>query len=258
MDHNIIGSGTIGKAFGEALEAHSYEVSYNDINQKTVDELKEEGKEASTEIDADADVYWVCTGEKSVEQALDQLDSVVDDAVVVIRSSTRPGTTEAMNRKFDMHISHMPEFLKERSASFDALNPNRIIIGEHCDTCVSEFDEVLKKLNAEVHRTDSETSELVKLVSNSYLSMLIGFWNQVKEYTDDMDLDPQRVSNLSKKDPRISDYGTYMWGESPGGPCLPKDLKQMKELAEENDIDNNLIESLLEWHGKNNKSSKGL
>lgn len=258
MRHNIIGSGTVGKAFGAALEAHSYDVSYTDINRKTVEDLKKNGKEASTGIDAGADVYWICTGEKNVENALNKIDDCVDDAVVVIRSSTKPGMTEEMNKKFDMHISHMPEFLKERSADFDSLNPSRIVVGQHCEECVEVFEDVLKKLNAEVFRTDAKTSELVKLASNTHLSMLIAFWNQVKEYSDELDVDPQRVANLSKKDPRISDYGTYIWGGSPGGPCLPKDLKQMKDLADGEDIDSSLVESLIEWNNRSEKSDKGL
>jgi len=44
MKHIIIGSGVIGRATGELLEAHKQDITYNDINADLMTKLKKKNK----------------------------------------------------------------------------------------------------------------------------------------------------------------------------------------------------------------------
>jgi UDP-glucose 6-dehydrogenase len=110
----------------------------------------------------------------------DALDSARQDSFWVIRSRVRPGDTQAFQDAYH-HIVHMPEFLREATVLWDAINPSHVVIGECCSEHGSVVEGLLAPLLCPTLRVDSATSEMVKLVANAHLSTLISFMNEVHE-----------------------------------------------------------------------------
>ena len=85
------------------------------------------------------DLQYVKTSAREIGEALKKKKTY---HLIVVKSTVTPGTTEkivkpnienASNKRFgvDFGLCMNPEFLREGSAIYDALNPDRIVIGEY-------------------------------------------------------------------------------------------------------------------------------
>jgi UDPglucose 6-dehydrogenase len=146
--------------------------------------------------------------------------------------------------KHRIHICHNPEFLREKYAFEDVLNPDRVVIGQ----CCTEHGELLANLYAPlgkpIYMTVPKISELAKLVSNAYLSTLITFWNEVFLLTEKLKVDVREVAELVCSDHRMSRYGTSKFGEPFKGKCLPKDLMHLINVFKKHGLNPLLFESV--------------
>ncbi len=231
MKIQIIGAGTVGRATGETLSRFGHRVIFHDINKEKILELQNDGFEVSKKPISQADIHFICTPEDVVEKAIDQLTT--SDGLIVIRSSTLPGTTNNLAEKHGRHISHNPEFLRAAMASWDSLNPDRVVIGECCKNHGDILEKLYKPLRAPIVRVDPTTSEMIKLASNATLSSYISFWNEIHKICDIIGVNSHVVGKVSCMDQRISEYGASMHGRAFGGACLPKDLDHLIAFSEE-------------------------
>ena len=245
MMHIIIGSGVVGQATGKWLIANNEDVIFNDINEVIVKKLIKNGYNATTNIEKNIDlkkvnVYWICTAEWNTEEALKKAvkcSSIKNDAVFVIRSTTLPGTTKHFKEKYNIKfIAHNPEFLRESSAVFDMFHPDRVVIGTDSSFVLATLTNVYKTAYSKIVKTDSTSSEIIKLASNCWLATQISYWNEIKKICEKFKVNSQNVANVCTLDKRISKYGTNMLGTSYGGFCLPKDLKALSNLFKEKDL----------------------
>jgi len=153
------------------------------------------------------------------------------EGLIVVRSTTPPGTITDLQQKFGRHILHNPEFLRERNALDDFMFPDRILIGE----CCREHGDILASLYEHFHapiiRVTPTISETIKIATNAWLYTQIEFWNEVKEKCEALGIPPQVVANAVIMDPRISNYGSKMIGNKPSGKCLPKDFRYWKNIG---------------------------
>lgn len=214
----VIGLGIVGKATLAGLRCFGYDVWGFDISK------------ARTECDKlqDADIYFICTPETEVEKVVAQLEK--REGLIVVRSTTPPGTIVELQQKFGRHICHNPEFLREQNALDDFMFPDRIIIGECCKEHGDALAALFKQFHASVIRVSPTTSETIKIVSNAWLYTQIMFWNEVKDKCETLSVPAQIVANAVTTDKRISNYGSKMTGNKPGGRCLPKDFKQWESI----------------------------
>ena len=214
----VIGLGIVGKATLVGLRCFGYNMWGFDVSK------------ARTECDElqDADIYFICTPETEVEKAVAQLEK--REGLIVIRSTTPPGTVVKLQQKFGRHICHIPEFLREQNALDDFMFPDRIIIGECCEEHGNPLVTLYKHFHVPIIRVTPTISETIKIVSNAWLYTQIEFWNEVKEKCDVLNVLPQIVANAVTADKRISTYGSKMTGNTPGGRCLPKDFKQWRSI----------------------------
>jgi nucleotide sugar dehydrogenase len=216
MKVQVIGYGVVGKAqeflmkqLGHTVTAYDPFVLPDSKMQQTVD------------------ITFICTPEKAVEDAVANLHSSQVKGLYVIKSTVSVGTTKKLMEKYKVHICHNPEFLREKYAFEDVLNPSRIVIGECCHEHGLLLEEIYAKLNKPIYRTDPATSELAKLTSNAHLAMLISFWNEIHKLSSKLKLNTAEVAKLVTADPRISKYGTAFFGKPFNGRCLPKDLRKL-------------------------------
>ena len=171
MRINIIGYGPVGKAQAFLLKKLKHEIYIFDPYLFP----------AVKYPDKEVDLSFICTPEQAVDEAVRNLVRNNVDGVYVVKSSVSIGTTEKLMDKYNVHILHNPEFLRENNANEDILHPDRIIIGRCCEEHAEKLLSLYAPMNKPVFVTDPTTSESVKLLSNSYLAMLITFWNEANE-----------------------------------------------------------------------------
>jgi len=241
----IIGSGVIGRATGEFLEAHKKNVTYNDINIDILTKLKEQKKRTEKNINNEYDLYWICTAEWHVSNVLKKIKN--KNAKIVIRSTIKPNELRLYKKIYHFeHLAHMPEFLREKTALNDIFNSDRIIIGTYDSVMVTLLEHIFTDCNCPKIFCTPEESSLIKLTANSWLAMQISFWNEIKKLSDIFDnVNPQLISNGVTMDHRISKYGSNMIGRSFCGFCFPKDTKSLKEVFEDNNLQSKMIDALI-------------
>ncbi|MFC2059678.1 hypothetical protein ACFLTZ_01115 [Chloroflexota bacterium] len=229
MKIEVIGhKGVVGNATYELFKRLGYEVKGSDRDEPV----------------RPADIYFICVPEDNIEEAVSQPINHIH-GLLVVRSSVVPGTCKRLSEKYGRHICHNPEFAREAIALQDEFNPSRIVVGECCKEHGDLLEELYRPLQRPIVRTDSTTSELVKLTSNNYLSCVISYWNTIEEIARRVGVSGHRVGMIASLDPRISDYGSRLHAKY-GGRCLPKDTRQLIEFAESIGYDPILLKAVEE------------
>lgn len=199
-----------------------------------------------------AKIYFICVPEKDVPDVVQSIpnSTIISGPLIVIRSSITPGTSKRLSNINDgIHICHLPEFLREAIYIQDSFNPSKVVIGECCNHHGNLLESIFKKLGCKIVRTDTTTSEMVKMASNCYFSTIISYWNNIEECCRMFGISGHEVGMISSLDPRISTYGSR-FHQKYGGKCLPKDMKQMIEWMKINHIDSKFFEAVEEVNNR--------
>jgi UDPglucose 6-dehydrogenase len=171
-----------------------------------------------------------------VIEAAQQISPVLQPNSIVINKSTVPvGTArmveEALGRS-DIYVVSNPEFLREGSAVYDCLNPDRIVIGAHHQEAAMRVGTLFQKLQAPLIITDPASSETIKYASNAFLATKISFINAMANVCEVVGADIREVSLGMGYDKRIG-FEFLKPGPGWGGSCFPKDTKALISIAED-------------------------
>ena len=189
-----------------------------------------------------------------LESVLDAIQLITDDyefgvskRTIVIKSTISPGTTEKWNGKYkNLQIVFNPEFLTERNAVEDYENQNRIILGGP-RPATTDLKQLFSKVfpNAHIIKTDSTHAEMVKYLTNTFLSVKVSFANEMYQLCDKLNIDYDKVVEYATLDDRL---GKSHWGVPGhdgdfgfGGHCFPKDLAALLHLTVELGTINNVL-----------------
>lgn len=266
----IVGSGVIGQATGMGLGFKGHEVLFYDVDKRKLEDLKEKGYNVSANIlfvVKNADVIFICVPTPTVNGEMDfsflgnavgclgeALSGMKSYKVVVVRSTVLPLTTRCrvvpLLEKFsglkagkDFGVCVNPEFLRERYALQDFLNPSRIVIGEIDKKSGDVLEEVYSNFDAPIIRTDLDAAEMIKYVSNLFLATKISFFNEMFLVCQKLGIDADIVGKAVSLDPRIGEYGVY--GGSPfDGKCLPKDLEAFLSFVKSLKLNPELLDAV--------------
>jgi len=184
----------------------------------------------------------------ALRQVVDDLIVLgIDDAMIVLRSTVPPGTTDrvAQRLNFRMPVVYSPEFLREGSAVHDFLHPTRIVIGGNESEAIEAYADLFRRVEAPIVRTSSIEAELIKGYSNAFLAARISLANEVANVCDALGADSIQVLQGIGADPRIGS-SFLQPGIGFGGPCLDKDTRSLRYVAQQAGAESAMLSAVLD------------
>lgn len=246
----IIGQGFVGNAV--------YQKFKNYYNVLTYDKFKTDHNSTLEEVVKGSNYIFVCLptpmntdgscNTDIIESVLEEVNQITtEDKVVIIKSTVVPNTTVRLNEKYEsLNIVFNPEFLTERNAVEDYNNQDRIILGGE-RPYTTDLKQIFSKVFPKAHiiKTDSTHAEMVKYLTNTFLSVKVSFANEIYELCNSLNIDYDKVVEYATLDKRLGqshwsvpgpdgDYGF-------GGHCFPKDLAALIRLSFQLHTTNNVL-----------------
>lgn len=188
---------------------------------------------------------------------------------LVVEKSTVPVQTGAQLRKhisnhgsehLECDVASNPEFLREGSSIYDLLHPDRIVVGTETPRATQILRDIYApilegRFECPLHEhcekrsdvpfvvTDTNSAELIKHASNSFLAMKISFINMVADLCESVGADVSKVAEGMGLDPRIGPAFLNA-GLGFGGFCFPKDVQAFRRIGEKNGCDFTLLQAV--------------
>ena len=257
MNIGIIGQGFVGNAVYQKFKKF-YEIKTFDLDLTKANSTKEEV--------INQDIVFVCLPTPMskdgscylgiVENVLKEINDSQTNKTVVVKSTIPPGSTAKWNKKFtNLNVAFNPEFLTERNAVKDYENQNRIILGgpRSATTLLKQvFSKVFPK--AHIIKTDSTHAEMVKYLTNTFLSVKVSFANEIYQLCEGLDIDYDKVVEYATYDNRLGDSHWSVPGHDGdygfGGHCFPKDLSALLFLSKELGTLSNVLQATQDTNNK--------
>ena len=159
------------------------------------------------------------------------------EQLIVIKSTIPPRKIAKYNRS---NVVYNPEFLTERSAAEQFVDPQFHVIGGYEDKCkrLEQYYNDFSLCNpCPVHIMGLEEASFTKYAINSFLAMKITFFNQLYDVTQGFNF--EQIIKAVGSDKRIGQSHTKVPGfdmkRGYGGACFPKDtaalIKEYPELT---------------------------
>ncbi len=249
-----VGQGFIGKNYADELEGRGYAVmryALEEPYRKNKDKIK------------DCDIVFIAvptptvpdeaSGEGGRRTRFD--DSIVrqavslvgDGKVAVIKSTMLPGQTIGIQEEFPKKIvMHSPEFLREATAAYDAMHPDRNIIGicEDSPPVRAQAQRVLSILPPAPFELvcSAVEAEFVKYAGNNWLYVKVVYINILYDFVQKLGGNYEHVRDAFAADPRMgrshldpihaSGHGGPA-GRGAGGHCFIKDFAAFRSMYEQ-------------------------
>lgn len=228
----IVGHGFVGQAV-------DYGFSHRYVEKTIVD------PKYGTTIDgldhSSFDFIFVCVptpmgADGSIDYAI--LDSVMEQLgpalnrlnppTIVIKSTVTPDIIDRWS--YWQSVVYNPEFLTERSAKADFINPDFHIFGGTVSGCKA-VEQLYKNYSlckpCPVYKMTLVEASYVKYAINTFLSTKVTFFNQLFDSISKVGGNFSVVANAVGSDPRVGHSHTCVPGfdgkQGFGGACFPKD-----------------------------------
>jgi GDP-mannose 6-dehydrogenase len=271
--HEVIGVDSDRRKVKQIQAARStvLEPLLPDLVKSTVAAGRLRATTSFAEAVAGSDMSLICAGTPSSDNGcidLRHLETVCQQIgsslhakttrhLVVLRSTVTPGTTESVVIPVLEKASHRsvgdafglcvnPEFMREGSSVQDFHNPPFTIIGEYSTEDGDRLVDLYSFLQGPFLRTNLRAAESVKLVSNAFHALKIGFSNEIGNFCHILGIDSHEVMDIFCRDRVLNISPKYLKpGFAFGGSCLPKDLSALLYEAERHDVELPIIRSIL-------------
>jgi len=209
--------------------------------------------------DGSADLTAVKAAARSIGEVIKRKDGY---HVVGTKSTVLPGTTENLvlpiienisgkKADVDFGLVMIPEFLRQGQAVYDAMHPNRVIIGEHDRRSGRAIHELYDRHRHEngnyipILHVSIKAAELIKYAANSLLATKISFANEFSRVCEKFNIDVYEVMKGVGLDNRINPLFLNA-GCGFGGSCFPKDVKAILSLSEDIEVRMPILKAVLE------------
>lgn len=278
----IVGLGYVGQTVAAFLADRGFDVLGLDVDEAVVERLdagevtiEEEGVAepvaaahaedrlaATTDYDALAgrDAILVTVGtpldednrpdESAVASVAASLGPVLtDDALVVLKSTITPGTTEEVFAATieeetgkvagrDYNLCFSPERLAEGTAMRD-LATIPVIVGGVSERCGERAAALFEQAGLETHPVGSpREAEMAKLACNVWIDLNIALANELALVAEEQGVDVFEVIRAANTLPKGDHHVNILYpGAGVGGSCLPKDPLFLDALASDHGLD---------------------
>ena len=221
--------------------------------------------------DGSADLSSVADVAQSIGRALARLESPRRECpLVVVNKSTVPvgsgdyvsmlvreGLEEAGGEEANFLVASNPEFLREGSAIYDSLFPDRIVVGSESTEALAILRALYEplieqsfateldprpKVAVPFVTTDLGSAEMIKYASNAFLATKVSFINEIANLCELVGADVSEVAYGIGLDERIG-ARFLSAGIGWGGSCLPKDIAALGAVAKEYDYEPILLKA---------------
>ncbi len=278
----VIGLGYVGLPLAVGLSKAGFQVTGVDLDAKKVESLLRgvsyipdvpnedlaplvsEGRlRATADYDVlnDMDAMFICVPTpfnsmrapdlSFVENAAQGIASRLHvDQLVVLQSTTYPGTTEEVVQPIlessglkagkDFHLAFSPERIDPGNRQFTVENTPKVV-GGITPKCAQLAGDLLAHLTPEIHQVSSpRAAEMTKLLENIYRSVNIALVNELTLLAERMEIDIWEVIEAAKTKP--FGYMPFYPGPGVGGHCIPVDPYYLSWKAREYDFYTKFIE----------------
>lgn len=257
MNIGVIGYGYVGRATGEGFATNpknkvfwfdKYKESPN-----TLDEVIEKSEfifiAVPTPIFSDYSGMDMSIVEGVIDEVAPKLSG--SDKVLIIKSTSLPGTTKKMSKKYPgVNFAMSPEFLTQKNANTDFLKPYRTVIGcENSDIGLrvqNLYSTILPK-DQKYIITDTTSAEMAKYMSNIVLASKIIIGNEFYDLAQEVGANYLDVSAIAEADPRIGTFlGVPGWDGDRGfgKACFPKDTIGILGIAKKLNVDMSALDAI--------------
>jgi len=222
----------------------------------------------------EANLVYLEAAARSIGAAMDgsRFRVVVNKSTVPVGSSNlvetlvREGIDEVQStngQRVRFGVVSNPEFLREGSAVCDTLYPDRIVVGASDETVLDIMRQLYKPLveqnfdpppgaprpggmtKAPLVTTTLTSAEMIKYAANAFLSIKIGFANEMANICERVGAEATEVMAGIGLDSRIGSRFLNP-GVGWGGSCFGKDVHALIHTAREYGYESKLLEASLE------------
>ena len=284
MNIVIIGTGYVGLVTGVGLANLGNNVTFIDLDEDKINKLKnknlpfyEPGLDQYFEDDEtfgrmqfvtnysdinweDEEIVFICVqtpnnletnsvDTKFLESAINEVNNIENkDLVITVKSTIPPYEIQKICNNVGLDTDSLtfnPEFLREGTAVEDFFNPDRIVIGSNNSEKIEKLKDLYKDFKAEIIITDPISSQLIKYLANTYLPLRLSFVNEAARLVNSSGGNLQDVLKGVGMDSRI---GEHYFRPSPawGGSCFPKDLVEVNNFYNPEEVNLPLIANIIE------------
>jgi UDP-N-acetyl-D-mannosaminuronic acid dehydrogenase len=255
MNINVIGLGYVGLPLSVMLAHTGNKVTGTDINEQLIDRLKNSDYRYGDDVidklllestnnnlhfsskASIADFHFVAVptpflkSTKKIDksyliQAINQILTLEQNVFnIVIESTVSPGTINALKLEFDftnrlVNFIHSPERILPGDTYNEFINNSRTIGSDNNEVARLVESLYTAFVKGRIVHTDIITSELSKVVENSFRDVNIAFANEVAIISHELGIDVRKLIDICNLHPRVNILNP---GPGVGGHCIPVD-----------------------------------
>ncbi|WP_298515361.1 UDP-N-acetyl-D-mannosamine dehydrogenase [uncultured Kordia sp.] len=255
----MVGLGYIGLPTAALIASREIKVTGVDIHQHVVDTINKgeihivepdldglvhkvvkDGYLTASTSPVEADVYLIAVptpfkGDyepdisyvESATRAL--LPTLKEGALVIVESTSPVGTTEKMQAVIEaerpeligkIYMAYCPERVLPGNVIYELEHNDRAIGGINPESTEKAVEFYRHFVKGTLHKTNSRTAEMCKLVENSSRDVQIAFANELSMICDEAEINVWELINLANKHPRVN---ILQPGTGVGGHCIAVD-----------------------------------
>ena len=159
--------------------------------------------------------------------------------LIVLKSTVTPEIVEKLQSGFSSHrVIYNPEFLTEKNANEDFVNPTMHIFGGKKEKTL-ELEEIYKEYSlckpCPAYHMSGPDASFVKYGINCFLASKVLWFNQFYDVVENYGANFRNIINAIGSDNRVSDSHTRVPGfdgkRGFGGACFPKDTAAFSKFS---------------------------
>ena len=258
----VVGYGVVGEAVTKGFKKRGFKVLVNEVQS----ENKPKISQSKGLLLKWCDFIFICVGTPPTSDGrmndgylihtlnefsdIDKANPREELPIFVIKSTILPGTAKALEEAYPrFRFAVNPEFLTQKHAERDFLNPDRIIVGASDDRVAFEVLHLYDSWSCARCVTSPIAAELIKHLSNAYLLTKIAFACEMQRlcqhyFIDDMDAVYKGVTSDHRID---KSHLNPLFGRIPfDSPCLPKDLLALIKALKDDGVDTSYLQGVFD------------